>query len=306
MSARDSRHDASSTDGRAHFQIAFEQTAAERAALATGDLRPLNLEIRSAVAVVLGAAPQLAKMKADIRELPRIDAARIERLPLYAEALFFANVEYLATSSAGDDLPGLARRAAALRATLASDARTLVKRGLIEPSALDAVKLANGYLALATELGVLTKVVRERWSTLASRTAIRAEDLEAAEDFSERVARAHGARKQPPEALTKAADDRARAFTLMVATYDDARRAVSFFRWREADVDALVPSLWQGRGGRRRASRGSDAGEQSRHDSPTVPTPSTPPRADAVEHHAVEHPDVGDHKVDHHDVEDEN
>lgn len=43
---------------------------------------------------------------------------------------------------------------------------------------------------------------------------------------------------------------RQRAFTLLVSSYDEARRAVSFLRWHEQDLESIAPSLWSGRGAR--------------------------------------------------------
>ena len=37
---------------------------------------------------------------------------------------------------------------------------------------------------------------------------------------------------------------RQRAFTLLVRSYDEIRRAVVFVRWAEADADAFAPSLY--------------------------------------------------------------
>ncbi|HEY4121472.1 MAG TPA: hypothetical protein VGM56_26585, partial [Byssovorax sp.] len=55
-------------DDHRHFQDAFEQTANERAALASDDLLPLNLDVLASAAVVLGAAPRVAKLHGELRQ----------------------------------------------------------------------------------------------------------------------------------------------------------------------------------------------------------------------------------------------
>lgn len=49
----------------------------------------------------------------------------------------------------------------------------------------------------------------------------------------------------------RVADARQRTFTLLVRSYDQIRRALSYLRWNEGDVDRIAPSLWAGRGGSR-------------------------------------------------------
>ena len=50
------------------------------------------------------------------------------------------------------------------------------------------------------------------------------------------------------------ADLRQRAHTLLVTTYDQVRRMLTFLRWAEGDVERIAPSFWRARGGRKRAA----------------------------------------------------
>ncbi|WP_200850180.1 hypothetical protein, partial [Klebsiella pneumoniae] len=40
---------------------------------------------------------------------------------------------------------------------------------------------------------------------------------------------------------------RRRAYSVFVQTYDEVRRAMTYVRWEEDDVDEIVPSLYAGR-----------------------------------------------------------
>ena len=62
--------------------------------------------------------------------------------------------------------------------------------------------------------------------------------------------------------VADAADDRQRAFTLLVKAYDQVRRAATFVRWENDDVEKYAPSLWAGRGGRG-SSNSSEGGGKS-------------------------------------------
>ena len=55
----------------------------------------------------------------------------------------------------------------------------------------------------------------------------------------------------------EAAEIRQQAFTLFVNNYDQVRRAISFLRWNEGDVDDIIPSLYAGRSTGKRKN-GSD------------------------------------------------
>ena len=57
-----------------------------------------------------------------------------------------------------------------------------------------------------------------------------------------------GLREQGPAIIAASSENRQKAFTLFVKAYDHARRAVSFLRWNEDDVDTIAPSLYAGRG----------------------------------------------------------
>ena len=66
-----------------------------------------------------------------------------------------------------------------------------------------------------------------------------------------------GARRNGLASLRAAADTRIRAFTLLTLTYDQARRAVIYLRWEQGDVQRIAPSLYTGRGGRKRVENAS-------------------------------------------------
>jgi hypothetical protein len=57
-----------------------------------------------------------------------------------------------------------------------------------------------------------------------------------------------GSREEAPANVAEVAQQRQRNFTLFVKAYDEVRRAVSFLRWKEGDLDRIAPSLYSGRG----------------------------------------------------------
>jgi hypothetical protein len=66
-------------------------------------------------------------------------------------------------------------------------------------------------------------------------------ELEKAEVLADRLLTAVGAREQAPVNVSIAAQDRNAAFTLFISTYDDARRAATFFRGKRTTQNAWCP-----------------------------------------------------------------
>jgi hypothetical protein len=253
-----------------HFHTAFEKTAKARAALAETDLAPINLDVQVALTSVLGTIPRVLEFRSAIAQsLPKFALEQIDNLKTYAEALAFAQTAYLAASSPIEELPALQARAMEIRDLLLTDVTALAKRGLLDGKPLDELKRGPGYLNTSSDLGVLVRMLRERWSTISSKTAVQAAELDEAEQLFEQITSAYGERTQNPASVAAASDDRHRAYTLLLNAYDEARRAITFLRWKENDVEKIAPSLWTGRG-HRTAHAGAAAGG-------TAPAPANAP-----------------------------
>jgi hypothetical protein len=233
------------------FHAAFQKTASARAALAPAELMPINLDVQVALTTVLGTLPRLATLRdAIVAALPDFDIGQFDKLGTYAEALAYAQTAYLAASEPAEALPALVARAAEIRDQLLSDATALAKRGLLDAKRLAELKGGPGYLNTTSDVGVLVRMFRERWKDVVSKSAVQPAELDEAEQMFERVTLAYAERTQQSTTAAAATDDRLRAYTLLVNAYDQARRAASYLRWVEGDVEKIVPSLWAGRGGR--------------------------------------------------------
>ncbi len=222
-------------------------------AVPDAELVPVNLDITSAVATTLGALPEIRALRPRIvEELPRFDLTDFDQLQDIASALSHAHTQYVTACTPPDDLQDLYTEGLGLRDNLRGDAEQLARRGLVNGQALREVTAGNGYKNLARDLQVLVSVLRERWVAIEGRCAVDHAELDRAESVAGRILQLVGLREQGPAVATAATETRLRAFTLFWKTYDDVRRAVSYLRWREGDADAVVPSLYAGRGGRRR------------------------------------------------------
>jgi hypothetical protein len=251
---------------------ALDRILPELKALPASEVRSNIVDVPTAVSRVLGAAPKVLALRADIvRDAPNVDIRKLESLQDYAYALQEAHVRCLATGKSPDELRALGEEGDALRDLLRSDAVALVNRGLIDPACLAACSGLAGYKTIATELGVLSSVMIAHWPQIQGKCGVTEQDLKRAQGIAQALLAYVGVRDQSPEMKAAAIDLRDRAFTVLANSYDQACRAVTFLRWNEGDADQIAPSLY---GGKRRSEK-SDEVEQEQSD--PRPTQATAP-----------------------------
>ncbi|WP_437899521.1 hypothetical protein [Sorangium sp. So ce124] len=253
---------------------AFDKVAPEIDALERDALLPINLDIPRAVSQVLGVLPGLLALRPLIAErLPTHDIGLVDRLETYALAAWYAHLAWLSSGGAQNGLKQLVEEAVPLRANLLGDAEALARRGLVDAETVADIRTGNGHMDTANDLVALSALFSGSWPEIAGKTAATEEEVRRAGELGPELlaalgVREHGAAPGPSEA----ADKRARAFTLFVDAYDQTRRAVTYLRWKEDDVDAIAPSLYKGRGGRGASSNDTDA-------TPQVAPPAQPDTA---------------------------
>jgi hypothetical protein len=78
-------------------------------------------------------------------------------------------------------------------------------------------------------------------------------------------------------ARAAAAELRVRALSQLIHLYDAILQMMTYLRWKQGDIDTIMPSLWAGRGGRKARTTDDtedpviDAGEPQ---SPVGPVPN--------------------------------
>jgi hypothetical protein len=225
-------------------------------ALAPDEVVSVNVDVLSAVATTFGAAQRLRSHRDLIRQLPGFDLARFDRLDEYAMALGYAHGRHETARRPDYGLPGLYQEAARLRTLLHVDVTALIGRGFVSAEASRKYTGLNGYQNVASDLQILARVLRDRWPVAQGKCAAQQAEVDRAFLLMERILRASGHREQDARHVPEAADLRARAFTLLVRAYEDARRAICFLRREQGDAEDVVPSLFLRKGrSRKRAAR---------------------------------------------------
>jgi hypothetical protein len=233
---------------------AYERVLPEMRALSPGELIPINLDIPSMVTTTLGALPEIRALREEIaRNLQTFDLVAFDKMEDYALALKSAHGRYLSSLVPSDELKALVEEATNVRETLVLDATALARRGILDSSQLRELRGAVGYKNLATDLETLANALRGSWAKVQGQSAVTLTELTRASNLSTELLRMVGLKEQGPGATQVVSDLRVRAFTLLARTYDAARSAVMYLRWKFNDVDSIAPSLYAGRSnGRRR------------------------------------------------------
>lgn len=247
---------------------ALARVKPQLATLSPEQLLQVNLDVQTAAATVLGSLPEIRAFRARIvKELPAFDVAAFDSLEDYVLALSAAQATFQTATAPSDDLEPLAAEGVRLREMLLAEARALALRGLVDKHKLDNLKGATSRMNIAQDLQALSTVLLDSWAKIQGKTPTTQEDLLTASRIGTRLTRLVGTRDQGPAVAAEATEQRLRAFTLMLRTYEEARAAIGYLRRREEDAESIAPSLYPGKG-KRRASETAPA-------SPTTPQPAT-------------------------------
>lgn len=259
------------------LETAYYNVESELLELRPEELLNINLDIIAAVNTAAGVIPEVKVLRDQIVEqLPKFNLAAFDKLHHYAMAAAYAHTVHLATAEPQDKLRPIFEEAIVLRDVLLSDATTLAKRGHINGLALNELKRATGFKNVQSDLQMLVNILKSNWPNIAGKCGTTEAELARAEKLVSWLIQSVGLREQGPAEVAKTADLRTRAFTLFTKTYNDVRRAVAYLRWNEGDVDTIIPSLYAGRGGRKKDTTGAASSDTAPPPTATV-VPNGPP-----------------------------
>jgi hypothetical protein len=223
---------------------ALPQLAPMLAAVPRHRVRRVHIAPIRVVSILSAFAPRIASLRELIASsLPTFDLAHVDNLPLLARGLREAHTALELCERGDPDLPRLAAIGFELRRSLVIAARALVAHRYLDARPLKHLHRPSGYVHLAADLDLLAEIFRQAWPRIRGKTAITLANLHRAETLAFKLSQRGGARRRTPLALREARDRRARAFTLAVTSYEEARAAVQFLRRAEGDADHFAPPL---------------------------------------------------------------
>lgn len=178
----------------------------------------------------------------------------LDRLPSVARAALHAHADWQALDHE-PDVRAIAAELLAERKSLRDEVGRLVSQGDVDAHALTSQSQLFSYTSLCRDVLALTATLDAARQLPSLVTLVSVDDIAHAQALVDELLRALGRRTQRrPSAL---AVRRAEAFALLLSTYDDVRRLVTFLRWKERDADLIAPSLFAASGsagGKKRAA----------------------------------------------------
>jgi hypothetical protein len=256
------------------FSKAFDETAAERAALQPEDFMHIGFDTTRAVRLVLAAVTRIERLKDEIAELP-LDHAFLNRLDLYVHAAGFAQARCNAVHSPPEVLKALYEEAVSYRAMLHSDALNLITHARLSADAVNEIKNETGFYNVGFDLMSLVTLFREAAPRIIGRTATQPADLLRAEQVATELLELAARRDEYERSQPTLREDRLRALTLLIRCYQETRRAVQFVRFHHGDAEQIAPSIYTARKGRKRGEVLDPIDEIAPVATQTSPAPGT-------------------------------
>ncbi len=258
------------------FRDAYEHVLPRAMQLESGELSQMNVDVPLAAVTVRGAVPDLQRLRPLAAQLPFVDLKLYDEVETYALALTQAHAHWLAKSRPPKPSRALTEQVKEARLALMPDVQAAIRRGLLHASLLDALQGSNGAKNAIMDVLILSTAIRNAWADLSGKTLITLDEVARAEELADKLMSALADRSTQADLVSQAADVRRRIYGLFFRAYDEARRVVSFLRWREGDAERLAPSLYAGRRTKAGKQRGEPSGIEVAADEAemTEPTPS--------------------------------
>jgi hypothetical protein len=252
---------------------ALDEIADELDALDESKVAQFSLDAAYASSVALAASEACKPFEADIAKLPKFDAKRTARIPLYARALTLAHAKVNAYSAPSTDFEADIAKARPIRESLLSTATTLGHRNKIPWATIERIREGTGHRDLIDDLAALVVLLTPFAGGVADR-----DELATAQALVDKLSATLVARSKTDETYAALLMQRRKVASLLLAAYRDLTAAMEFLRREEKDSGKFVPSLYFT--GTRESSR-----------EPSTPTPPPAPKpADPVAPRSLTHP----------------
>jgi hypothetical protein len=202
--------------------------------------------ITELTATFLGAYLKMAPLFDEMEKLPYLDMAVIREFNHYAMGMAYAEVRrYRLSVASADDLQERAGTAVKQRTALHIHAQALALDGtIVIPEALKEQLTSNSYAGIATSLLGLADLLKSQWPLIQNKCNTNLQAIQSAISLAEGMIATLGERQAAKNAADVAGLLRDQAYTFCVTTYEQIRRAVTFLRWDEGDVDDITPSIY--------------------------------------------------------------
>lgn len=232
----------STTLNPANAAEAFATVEARLGALTEDTLVAPDGEVAPVALHVLSTLPKVMELRdAWEKNLPQLALGSVDDLETIALAAWYADLvaKFAETGSAGTSVED---EATTLREGLLIGAEALSFRGLLDKEKVVALRKEPG--SVAADLTTLAEMFTSEWTKVLGKTAVERKEVERAAQLGQELQMASTLSKAASGSGDKSPEQlRVRTHTLLVQAYDTCRRAVTFLRWADGDVESIVPAL---------------------------------------------------------------
>lgn len=233
----------------ADAEQSFQKFKPRALALKESELIVVNVDMPNALLTAIAAIPKIAPYFEVVRSLPVYDFQHFLDFRELTLALHAAQAKHTHAKGPTNDLPARLVDATKRRDLLLADCAALIARGILSKESTANYKGLTGYKNVAFDLTGLIELVSETWPQIEGKTFLTKQDLDEHRAFALSFVQAVAYKDQFKVKIAEMGDIRQRFYTLFYHSYDQVRRAMLFLRWNEEDADAIIPSLFAGRGG---------------------------------------------------------
>lgn len=231
-------------------EAAAQRVAAEMEALRPEELAALNVDVVSASAIILGAVDRIVAFREQMAKLPDFDLRNVDNLKDYAIAAWYVHITSLPVPEPAE-AEALFQEAVELRSKFLRWSAPLADEGLLDRAAVDKIKEGSGNRDVPSDVVAFVGLYRANWAAIQGKCGVTEADLERGALIGPKVfslvsQREH--RKTTPRA--EASQRVRRAWTLPDRAYAQCRRALTYLRFEEGDVDTIAPNVRSNSGSR--------------------------------------------------------
>ena len=238
-------------------RAAFERMRPQFEAIPREEAMHVNVDATYAAGLGAWVAGRLGAVRAQLQPLaPYLDLQAIDQLADRAHAFAYAHGEYLFATTPQEPIAELHKEAAKLIDLFLLSASALSAQGLLPNERVALVRTSTGYRNASEYLTALTKLFKDYWSEIGTKTGVTMQQVDRGAVLAVQLLEGSIERMHAPLTPSEATVARERAFTLFYRAYDELRRAVTFLRWHDGDIEQLVPTLFL-RNGKRKGEAAS-------------------------------------------------
>ena len=258
---------------------AYVATRAEREEVTEADAAAAAMNIDFGAAVSLALATQRRAMP--LRDLiakwvPGFEVRNLDKLEDYALSSQATHGIYI-TATTPTNSADLIARGMVARERFIAVVTVLSVFGLFPASRVDEIRSGASHRNVGEDLINLGTWLKTHFAEIENKSPVTAQEIAEGVIIGEEIMLLAGMRGD--QAVSEAALDRRRAFVLLDRAYDELRRALTWLRWHEDDVDQIAPSLHaQPRSGRKpKTDTNADIVPAGESKDPVVPAPVVAP-----------------------------